>query len=66
MVTSEADHPAPAPAPIRSWRERAIQTLAYEFGGLLVVAPLWTVVTGASAAESVTQRDAEEVSDRAM
>ena len=54
MVTSELDRLAPTPAPIRSWRERAIQTLACEFGGLLVVAPIWHFATGASATESVT------------
>lgn len=39
--------------PVRSLRERALQTFAYELGGLLVVSPLWALVTGASATESV-------------
>jgi uncharacterized membrane protein len=34
-------------------RERAVQTVAYELGGLLVVSPLWAALTGSSAAESV-------------
>jgi uncharacterized membrane protein len=53
MVTGEADTNRRA-APVRSWRERALQTLAFELGGLLIVAPIWTLVTGATAAESVT------------
>ena len=52
MVTSEADQRAAAP--VRSWRERALQTLAFELGGLLIVAPIWHLATGATAAESVT------------
>jgi uncharacterized membrane protein len=43
----------PATAPIRNWRERAIQTIAYEFGGLLIVGPLWAFVAGATAKESI-------------
>ena len=40
-------------APIRSWRERTLQTGAFELGGLLLVSPLWTMVSGDSAGESV-------------
>jgi uncharacterized membrane protein len=54
MVTSEAAINRRAATPVRSWRERALQTLAFELGGLLLVAPIWKVVTGATAAESVT------------
>jgi uncharacterized membrane protein len=54
MVTSEAATNRPAAAPVRSWRERALQTLAFELGGLLIVAPIWHLATGATAAESVT------------
>lgn len=43
----------PAAAAVRSWRERAIQTLACEFGGLVIVAPIWKLATGATAAESI-------------
>jgi uncharacterized membrane protein len=54
MVTGEAAMNQPAATPVRSWRERALQTLAFELGGLLIVAPIWKLVTGATAAESVT------------
>ena len=54
MVTDEAAVNRHAAAPVRSWRERALQTLAFELGGLLIVAPIWTLATGASATESVT------------
>ncbi|NJO38930.1 MAG: PACE efflux transporter [Rhizobiales bacterium] len=37
---------------IRSARERVIQTLAYEAGGLLLASPLYGLVFGTSAAES--------------
>ena len=53
-MTGDAAIDRPAAAPVRSWRERALQTLAFELGGLLIVAPIWTLVTGATAAESVT------------
>jgi uncharacterized membrane protein len=43
-------HPVP---PIRDWWERAIQTVSFEIGGLLIVGPLWTLVTGASATDSM-------------
>ncbi len=43
--------PARAPG-IRSARERAIQTLCFEAGGLLLVAPLYALVAGAGADES--------------
>ena len=39
---------------IRNFRERAIQTLCFEIGGLLVVAPGYAILSGASASESVT------------
>jgi uncharacterized membrane protein len=41
-------------AAVRGWRERAIQALAYEAGGLALFAPLWALATGASGAESLT------------
>ena len=53
-MTDEAAINRHAAAPVRSWRERALQTLAFELGGLLIVAPIWKLVTGATAAESVT------------
>ncbi len=37
---------------IRSARERLIQTLCFEAGGLLLVAPLYALVAGAGAGES--------------
>lgn len=46
-------NPSPA-ASVRNWRERALQTLAYEAGGLLVVSPLWSIAAGATAIESAT------------
>ena len=52
-MTSEAAVDRRAAAPVRSWRERALQTLAFELGGLLIVAPIWKLVTGATAAELV-------------
>jgi uncharacterized membrane protein len=39
---------------IRSFRERAVQTLLYEAGGIAVAAPLYNLIFGAGAAESVT------------
>src|SRR5262245_18000181 len=51
-MTTEAIHGLPAVAPIRDRWERAVQTLCYEFGGLLIVGPLWKFVTGDSATES--------------
>lgn len=39
---------------IRSIRERAFQTLLYEAGGIAVAAPLYNLIFGAGAAESVT------------
>ncbi len=39
---------------LRSVRERAIQTLAFEAGGLLLVAPLYALVCGAGAGASFT------------
>jgi uncharacterized membrane protein len=51
-VIAEAIQGRPAVAPIRDWWERAIQTLCYEFGGLVVVGPIWKFVTGDSATES--------------
>jgi uncharacterized membrane protein len=41
-------------ASIRSARERAIQTLAFEAGGLLLVAPLYALVSDAGAGDSFT------------
>lgn len=38
--------------PLRSVRERCYQTLAYEFGGLMIAAPLYAVVFGQSAQAS--------------
>lgn len=39
--------------PLRSWRERVIQTLSYELGALLIAAPLYQWVFGVSAGESL-------------
>ena len=38
--------------PLRSARERAIQTLCFEFGGMALAAPLYALLFGAGAAES--------------
>lgn len=38
---------------IRSWRERATQTLAYEIGGLAFITPLFAVATNYGLAESM-------------
>lgn len=51
-MSTEAIQGRPAVAPLRDWWERAIQTLCYELGGLLVVGPIWKFATGASATES--------------
>jgi uncharacterized membrane protein len=51
-VTAEAIESRPAGAPIRDWWERAVQTLCYEVGGLLVIAPIWKFATDDSATES--------------
>ena len=51
-MSTEAIQSRPAVAPLRDWWERAIQTLCYELGGLLVVGPIWKFATGASATES--------------
>ena len=39
---------------IRSARERFVQTLCYEIGGLVVVMPLYSLATGQTTAESLT------------
>lgn len=39
--------------PMRSWRERVIQTLSYELGALLIAAPLYQWVFSVSAGESL-------------
>lgn len=39
--------------PLRSARERAIQTLCFEFGGMVIAAPLYALLFGAGPAESV-------------
>lgn len=41
------------PPPLRSWRERVLQTLAFEASGLIVVSPLMALVTGAGTVESI-------------
>ena len=43
----------PAPVPLRNARERVLQTLLFEAGGLLLVTPLVAWVTGAHAGESL-------------
>lgn len=48
-----ASNPPPV-ASVRDWRERALQTLAYEAGGLLAVSPLWSIAAGVTAIESAT------------
>lgn len=42
----------PAAAAVRGARERLLQTLCFEAGGLLLVAPLHALVAGAGTAES--------------
>jgi uncharacterized membrane protein len=42
-----------ADVPVRTWRERVFQTLAFELGGLLLVSPLWTLASGESTGESL-------------
>ena len=39
--------------PMRSWRERVIQTLSYELGALLIAAPLYQWLFSVSAGESL-------------
>lgn len=39
--------------PLRSWRERVIQTLSYEVGALLIAAPLYQWMFSASAGDSL-------------
>ncbi len=41
-----------AGAPIRSARERVVQTLGFEAGGLLLVAPLYGLASGSDTGES--------------
>jgi len=43
----------PGQGGLRSARERLIQTLAFEAGGLLLVAPLYALATGSGAGESL-------------
>lgn len=38
---------------LRSARERALQTVCYEVGGILVAAPVYALLFGAGAAESI-------------
>jgi uncharacterized membrane protein len=40
--------------PMRTVKERIYQTLAYEFGGLILAAPLYALIFGQSAAQSLT------------
>jgi uncharacterized membrane protein len=51
-MTAEAIKNQPEVVPIRNWSERAIQTVSFEVGGLLIVGPLWKLASGASATES--------------
>jgi uncharacterized membrane protein len=53
MVMAETATEHPQAAVIRSRRERIIQTLAYELGGLLIASPVWSLVSGASGEESL-------------
>jgi len=53
MVAAAKTPPQRPVPPIRGWLERAIQTVSYELGGLLVVGPVWKLVTGASTTESI-------------
>lgn len=39
---------------LRSFRERAFQTLLYEAGGIAIAAPIYDLIFGAGAAQSVT------------
>jgi uncharacterized membrane protein len=49
----EAPMPAERDVPLRSLRERVIQTLSYELGALLLVAPLYQWLFDASTGESL-------------
>jgi uncharacterized membrane protein len=40
--------------PLRTVKERIYQTLAYEFGGLILAAPLYSLIFGQDAAQSLT------------
>ena len=53
-MSARAPTGQPCAAAVRNWRERALQTIAYEVIGLLVFAPLWVLVAGATAIESIT------------
>jgi uncharacterized membrane protein len=53
MVVAGAASLQPPAVVIRSRRERIIQTLAYEFGGLLIASPIWSIISGASGEESL-------------
>ena len=39
---------------LRTMKERVIQTLSFELGGLLVVAPVYAFLSGANAEESLS------------
>lgn len=51
-MNAHAEGGPPPGVPLRSGRERLIQTLAFEAGGLLLVAPLYAVVSGSGQGES--------------
>jgi uncharacterized membrane protein len=42
-----------APAKVRTLRERTIQTLAYEAGGLAVASPIWALLSGDTGGETL-------------
>jgi uncharacterized membrane protein len=42
-----------APAKVRTLRERIIQTLAYEAGGLAVASPIWALLSGNTGGETL-------------
>jgi uncharacterized membrane protein len=49
----EAPMPAERDVPLRSLRERVIQTLSYELGALMLIAPLYQWLSDASTGESL-------------
>jgi S-adenosylmethionine decarboxylase len=48
QIASPAKHLA-----LRSWRERALQTLCFEVGGLVVASPIYSAFTGKGKEESI-------------
>lgn len=51
-MNADEEGRSPLGVPLRSGRERLVQTLAFEAGGLLLVAPLYAVASGSGQGES--------------